>query len=510
MKKPTPQQINAKAQQAYALAQRGQLMQAAALLGPVMPHAKAMPAVLDLYASVRASQGHHAEAADYYRQILRGNHTAHDTRHRLAVCLRRMGRFDEAIQQIERIRETEPWAPSPVLSLVDIYGALGMHAASVALLDDLEANAPSHAISDAIAARITIARTRISGETADADAALRQAENESLTPDTRAALATHAGRAYDNAGRADDAFAALSLGKSYRNLAFDADEYRRRIDACIAFWTDGEGAALPATDHDGSGFVFIVGMPRSGTSLLEQMLGRLPGVAPMGERAEIVRLAGGINTPDREDMPTLVTAIGRYTTENMGQIMPRVLADYREAADRVEPGAATLVDKQVFNFFHLPLIARVLPGARVLHIARNPADTAISCYSQWFNRRYHFTADMAALGAYYRGYRRVVDAWRALPAPAGRPEMLDVQYERLVREPEPAMREILGFLGLPWDERALSPEQADRVVMTASRDQVRSAINTKAVARWKPYESHLAPFFASAGPEIEADARTER
>lgn len=508
-KKPTREQILARARQAQALTERGNLMGAAVTLQPYIEHARDLPGVLDLYAGIRATQGHYAEAAECYRQILKGQHGAIEVRQKLAMCLRRCGRFDEAIQQIERIRETEPWNIVAVLSLVDTYATLNMKDAALALLDELETHADTASIGEAERARIAIIRMRLVDDESLAGEALAMATKTTLTPGTRSSLATHAGIIYQKKNRVDDAFAALSAGKVYRELIFDAEVHAARITEAIDFWNSDAARALPRASVDGSRFVFVVGMPRSGTSLLEQMLGRLRGVAPLGERSEMIRLAAGLCPPKARHLDPLVTSGERITQENLDTIMPRILESYQEAAERYAPASedrAVWVDKQVYNFSHLPVIARTLPGAKVLHIRRNACDTALSCFSQWFNNQHHFTKDMASLGAYYKQYRRLTDAWADLPAPEMRPETMDVSYEALVSDPEGTIRPVLAFLGLEYDEAVLSPESSDRVVLTASRDQVRRSINAGAVGRWRAYERHMAPFLEAIGPELAAEA----
>ncbi|MGP1273208.1 MAG: tetratricopeptide repeat-containing sulfotransferase family protein [Phycisphaerales bacterium] len=509
-RKPTREQIVARARQAAVLADRGQLESAVAALFPVIEHAKDLPQVLDLYADIRGRQGHYTEAAEHYRQILKAHRDAVEVRQKLAMCLIRAARFDEAIQQIERIRETDEWNLVAVLALVEAYASLGMRDAALALLDELEANTDRASLDDQARGRVAVARMRLVNDTDLAQASLALASGDgTLTGVMRASLATHAGLIYQKAGRHDEAFEALAAAKRHRGLRFDADEHEARISRAIEYWSSDEARALPTLDTDGSRFVFIVGMPRSGTSLLEQMLGRVHGVAPLGERSEIVRLAAGICTPPSREHQPLMTETGRYTRENLDSVMPMILAAYDEAARRyaAEPDDRRFyIDKQTYNFNHLPLIARVLPGAKVIHIRRNPCDTALSCFSQWFNHQHHYTVDMVSLGAFYKQYRRLVEAYRSLPAPAQRPEMIDVVYEELVTEPERTIRPVLEFLGLEFDPAVLAPHEADRVVMTVSRDQVRSPINAGSVGRWTAYAAHMRPFIEAIGPELAAEA----
>jgi hypothetical protein len=498
--KPTTQQIMLRARRAEQLAKRGDLTNAALHLLPVIEHARDLHDVVLFWANLRANQGYYAEAAGWYRHVLKSRHTDTGTRQNLALCLRRDGKYDEAIKQLERIRETDQWNVMAVLTMVDTFATQGRTDEALALLTDLEHNVtPEHA-DDEQRGRMKIIRLRLANDPATVEPALADAQNTALRPDTRASLAQHAGLVLQKHDRHDEAWSAMTLAKDYRGLRFDADEHERRVSKCIDFWSSDDAADLPTSDADGSKYIFIVGMPRSGTSLLEQMLGRIPGVAPMGERSEVLRLAAALWPPARPDLQAMVASGRSLTKENLDKILPMMTQTLAEAAaEFVEGEPVRQIDKQVFNYLHLPLIARVLPGARVLHIRRHPCDTAVSCFSQWFNRKHHFTKDAASLGAYSKQYLRMMDAWSALPSPDRVPEMMEVRYEALAAAPEQTMRPVLDFLGLDWHDDVLTPEQSERIVRTASRDQVRNAINTAAVGRWKPYEEHLRPFIEALG-----------
>ncbi len=498
--KPTKKQIIDRARRADAYARRGDLNNAALTLYPVIEHARDMDDVVVFWAGIRAKQGHYTEAAEWYRHLLKSHHDHIPTRQSLALCLRRSGQYDETLQQIERIRQTDPWNVVAVLMEIDTYATLKRYDDALALLDELEANVPEESASAEHLGRMRIIRLRLREDTETAQRALSEAQSTSIGAETRSSMAQHAGLALQKAGRHAEAWDAMQKAKQYRGLRFDPDEHESRVTKCIEFWQSDEAAGLPSSDEDGSRFVFIVGMPRSGTSLLEQMLGRVPGVAPMGERSEVIRLAGALWSPARPDLQTMVASGQRITKENLDKILPMMVQTLREAASEfVEGEPIRQIDKQCFNFMHLPLIAKAFPGARVLHIRRHPCDTAVSCFSQWFNKQYHFLKDPASLGAYYAQYLRFMEAWGGLAAPDRVPEILELRYEALAAAPEATIRPVLEFLGLGWHDDVLTPEQSERIVRTASRDQVRQAINTKAVGRWKDYESELGPFIEALG-----------
>lgn len=230
--------------------------------------------------------------------------------------------------------------------------------------------------------------------------------------------------------------------------------------------------------------VFIVGMPRSGSTLVEQILASHPQVAAAGEHREIREIVREL--PVLADSPQPVPeCCGELTGEHCLMLARRYL-------DSLPDGAAEAVrvcDKMLGNFLRLGLIALLFPRARVIHCRRNPLDTCVSCYTQDFDHGLRFTTSLQNLATFYRNYRKLMDHWHeVLPLP-----VLNVEYEKLVADPESGTRALLEFCDLPWDERCLSPHRTRRDIATASVWQARQPIYRSSVARWRRYEQHLGP-----------------
>jgi len=220
--------------------------------------------------------------------------------------------------------------------------------------------------------------------------------------------------------------------------------------------------------------VFIVGMPRSGTTLAEQILAAHPAAFGAGERDfwENARARGERNAA-------------------------RLAGEYHRLIDDLAPHAARVIDKMPQNFLHIGLIHAAFPQARIVHMRRNPLDTCLSIYFQHFKSAHAYSHDLHDLTHYYQQYLSLMRHWRAvLPANA----MLEMVYEDLVAEPEAGAMRLLEFVGLPWDPSCLDFHRASRRVMTASKWQVRQQINTNSVARWRNYERHLGPLVSLLTP----------
>ncbi|MBK7403066.1 MAG: sulfotransferase [Phycisphaerales bacterium] len=245
---------------------------------------------------------------------------------------------------------------------------------------------------------------------------------------------------------------------------------------------------LPAAD--GSNCVFILGMPRSGTTLVEQILDCHPMVHGCGE------------------LPTLGLAL-REIGEELGGPYPdclsgtsddrlaRAAADYLEQLGERGPGADRLTDKLPHNFELLGVIDRLLSGARVIHCVRHPVDTCLSCYFTQLSPRHDYATDLGNLGQAYGAYTRLMRHWKAsLEIP-----ILDVRYEEVVTDPEGQARRLIEFVGLPWHDACLEPWKNGRVVATASTEQVRQPIYTSSLRRFRRYQGHLGPLVTSLAEE---------
>jgi len=224
--------------------------------------------------------------------------------------------------------------------------------------------------------------------------------------------------------------------------------------------------------------VFIIGMPRSGTTLVEQILATHPKVYGAGElddfQTAVVASLRGLNRAR--------TGLG---VEEFRWISTR----YLECVRAIAPAAERIVDKMPANFQYVGLIHLALPNARIIHIPRDPIDTCLSCFSILFAHDQFFTYDLAELGRYYRAYATLMHWREVLPLE----QMLEVRYEELVTNFAPLARRIVAHCGLEWDDACLEFHQTQRPIWTASVDQVRRTIYRSSVGRWRPHEGMLRP-----------------
>jgi tetratricopeptide (TPR) repeat protein len=314
----------------------------------------------------------------------------------------------------------------------------------------------------------------------------------SLPDDGRIRYWFAVGKMLEDVGRHDESFAAYAQGNRAKRATTPWDEaahldQQRRIVA--AFTRETMAKACTAQPVDGPTPVFILGMPRSGTSLLEQVLSTLPGVHAAGEITWLAETLQSAERDDGEGVHRFPETLAGYSGERLLRLGRRHVERLRELA----PQATHVVDKLPANFTHIGLIHLMFPHARIVHAMRDPMDSCFSCYSRLFSRNnLGFTYDLGTVARYWVGYHELMRHWRDV-LPPGR--ILDVAYETMVADFENQARRLVEYLGLPWDERCLEFHDSQRVVRTASVAQVRRPVYRTSVARWKAYGRHLGPLY---------------
>lgn len=303
------------------------------------------------------------------------------------------------------------------------------------------------------------------------------------------------GKAREDVGRYDEAFAAYEAGNRLQHEKLPCDEVRAdELLAQVTAMFDSEffaarSAPNPVHGSTGEGNnspIFIVGMPRSGTTLLEQILSSHPAVHGAGELMDMNEVIMGARKSENQKFPDFVPGLAATDFVRMGEV-------YAQRLWQRAPDAQHITDKMPANFFYIGMIHLMLPNAKIIHAMRDPLDSCFSNYARLFNDTMDFAYDLGTLGRYYARYIKLMNHWHAV-LPAG--SILDLRYEDMVADTEGQARRILDYVGLPWDENCLAFHQNKRNVKTASVAQVRKPIYKTSVARWKRFEKHLTPLVA--------------
>ena len=410
-----------------------------------------------------------------------------ETHVNLANALRDTGALDEATAGYEKALAMRPGLNQALAGQADIHERKRDFAAARAiLLPFVEAGNLSPSIA--------LAYGRLAGRFDERDRAadlIERALNEGgLLAQQQQLLHFALGKLYDDGEAWDAAFTHFRKANDLYDSRYDSWDQSRAFASVITAFTRQTMEALPRVRAASPLPVFIVGMPRSGTTLVEQILASHPEVVGAGELTDISDIANSL--PGRlgteEDYPDCISGLTQAVVDECARRCLGRLAAIGGGANRV-------TDKAPLNFPHLGLISLLFPGAHVIHTMRDPRDTCLSCYFQNFGERHGYSRHLSDLGAFYNDYLRVMAHWR---------ETLDitvhdVAYEDLVRQPEQVSRALVDFCGLPWDEACLRFFDNPRFVGTASYDQVRRPIYTASLERWRHYSRYLEPLLAALG-----------
>ncbi|MGD8681071.1 MAG: sulfotransferase, partial [Lysobacterales bacterium] len=237
--------------------------------------------------------------------------------------------------------------------------------------------------------------------------------------------------------------------------------------------------------------ILIVGLPRSGSTLIEQILASHSMVEGTMELPDLARTIGELSkrSPGKSEYPEAVQPLDERAARALGR-------QYLDSTMRYRTPLPRFIDKMPNNFASVGYLHLILPNAKVINARRHPLDSCLGCYKQLFFKGQSFTYDLFELGHYYLQYQRIMDHWHeVLPG-----KVLDVRYEDMVADQEGQTRRILEYLGLPWEDRCLRFYETERAINTASSEQVRQPIYTKAINFWRHYEPHLGELIETLEP----------
>ena len=454
-------------------------------------------------------------------------------RHNLAVALYRQTRAGEAAIEVDRLLAADPANPSYRNLKAAALSQLGDYPQALAVYEPLLADYPAqpkgwmsygHALktvgrqADSVAAyRKSLDQAPHLGEAwwslanlktvrfdaGDLDAMRGQLARDDISAEDRFHLHFALGKALEDAGDYAASFAHYRDGNALRkeSLDYQADETHAHVVRSKALFTKGFFAAREGFGDPDPAPIFILGLPRSGSTLVEQIL------------SSHSQIEGTMELPD---MPALAKRLGGRTRKGQESLYPEALAELDAAAcaalgaeylDRTRGqrklGRAYFIDKMPNNFAHVGMIQLILPGARIIDTRRHPLGGGFSAFKQHFARGQGFTYDLTDLGRYYADYVELMAHFDAvLPGRVHR-----VIYEQVIADPEAEVRALLDYCGLAFEETCLKFYENDRAVRTASSEQVRRPIFTEGLDQWRHYEPWLDPLKAALGPVLDAYPR---
>jgi len=416
------------------------------------------------------------EAAAAYRRALELDPASTAAAINMALVLRQQGRVTEAEANcLTALGMSPEYAPALVL-LAEIRADTGQFSQAEELFKRAVAIDPDCAEALAGAAHLR----KLTADDAPWMVQARRLAERGVPPRQEAHLRFALGKYFDDIEDFEQAFASFlranELTKGY-SPPYNRQHATRIVDDLIHRY-NREWATRTRTDASASARpVLIIGMPRSGTTLAEQIIASHPAVFGAGELTFWSNASKSIESRRQDDTASDSPA-------------RTLAADYLRLLAELSPDSLRVVDKMPANFLSLGLIHEALPRARIIHMRRNPIDTCLSIYFQHFRGVHSYARDLDDLAQYYAEYLRIMEHWRRI-LPAG--AMLEVPYEGLVSEQEEWTRKLLDFVGIPWDPRCINFHETDRSVMSASKWQVRQRMSRSSVERWRNYERFVEP-----------------
>ncbi len=473
-------------QSTQALAREAEELIRAGRCAHAIPKAKALVAqtpgnerAIELLATAQIGAGLPAEARAILEDHLSNHPTSIRLHRMLGSALRLEGRADLALNAFQHALELDAEDPISRCALAEMQLLMGQADSAAKSMAPVVAAGqwePNAAIVHAmICSSLNTEREAI-------EPIEQLLQSQGLSHVARNELLYRLGGLHDRLGDFDKAFAAYDQANRAQQIPHDPDATERAIDEAIASWTPQAIENLPRSTMDDHRPILIVGMPRSGTSLVEQTLASHPEVFGGDERGLLTQIAMELDPPAPGQMP-IVRAPSKIRKQAVGRASRR----YLKLLDELSTGEPRVSDKMPINFLHLGLVAALLPGARIIHCNRDPLDTCLSCYFQNFSPKLSFAFNLEHLGRFHRATERLMAHWRTvLDLP-----ILDVVYEDMVSDHEATARRLVEFIDLPWDDTCLRFHESDRVQMTMSNQQVRKPVYQTSRGRHERYATHI-------------------
>lgn len=435
-------------------------------------------------AEALSKTGRYEEALNECRRVLQGRGPDSRALHIGALALKGLNRLPEAL---DAFRAAEAASTAPLAPIISdrawTLAEMGRTTEAIELFDHALRLQPD--LNSALCHRAYLKRRLDESEIAALD---RIADDPDRSEIERMNLCFALGQAHLNSGDGDRAFKRLGLANCMKRgqIQYDPLAEERRAEEIIGLFSEQNLDRLAGLGDPTSDPIFVFGMPRSGTTLVEQILASHPQVTGLGEPTHLWDLVNESRLLERFPL------VGAQDLTELGN---RYLGRIRREA----PGAIRVVDKMTWNFLYAGLISLILPNARMIHCRRDPLDTCLSCYSMLFTSGHPYAYDLTELGRFHRLYQKVMANWERVLDPR---RLLQVDYESLVGDPETEIGRLLEFCDLPWEDSCLKFHETDRRVTSASLDQVRSPIYRSSVSRAQRFRPWLAPLEAALA-EVE-------
>ena len=437
-------------------------------------------------------EGRQAEAEQTYLQVLSEEPDNPDAHHLLGLVRSEQDRDDEAVSFIERAIQLSPNTSAFHHNIAGIYRRMGeLKAAEAEFRRAIELKPDYGEAFQGLAEMVTFSK---------GDLLLDRIQAQLDSPDLETEIKSYfhfaAGKYFDDVGDYPRAFEHYTRGNKSAGKEFDALGFHDVVKNCIYHYspTNLKKAGVGGSNSDKP--IFVVGMPRSGTTLVEQILAshsRVFGAGELNDMKYIAHFGSQFVSPEQK-YPGFTPFLGRQHYQKLAQEYLRRIDELSGAE-----GVSKVVDKHPLNFQFVGLILAMFPNAKIVHTVRHPLDTCLSCFFQNFSSGQHYSFDLGTLTNFYIGYQRLMEHWEMLYP--GR--IFNIQYENVIDDQESQTRRLLDYCGLEFEPSCLRFYETDRTVKTASFNQVRRPVYRTSQDRWKNYQQELLPVAKALGLEVQ-------
>jgi len=447
-----------KLNEAMKLQIEGNLQSAESIYRDILEEEPDNPNGNHLLGLIHSERDDYDEAVRLIEKAISINQDAAPFHHNIAGIYRRMGRLDEAESEFRR-----------AIELKADYGEAYQGLAEMVTFND----------GDPLLGQIRA-----------------QLANSSMDAGLRSYFHFAAGKIYDDIGVYDEAFKHYTAGNRDANKTFDSVGFRQRVKDTIYVFSQVFVQHNVGSGDKSEQPVFIVGMPRSGTTLVEQILAshsKVYGAGELNDMKFIARSASEMSSV-KQDFPNCLPGIAKPG-------YAKLASEYLERISDVMKGRSydRVIDKHPLNFQFVGLILQMFPNARIINTTRNPLDTCLSCFFQNFTKGQHYTFNIVKLAHFYNDYKRLMEHWEmAYPG-----KILNLEYEKILSSQESETMRLLKYCGLEFEDACLTFHETDRAVKTASFLQVRKPIYRSSLHRWKNYTHQLSEVASILGIKIE-------
>lgn len=433
-------------------------------------------------AEIATARSEFEEAAKYHKKCISLRPRYADYYVRLATVRTKQGRHDEAVVALDRVLKLQPDHPSALAWKAQALERLGEYDKARELIEHLVKASEEDAVTAVVFATLEQHAARHREAVAVAQ---RHIDRSETADHMRLPLWLLIGKSYEKIGEYEKSFDAYRRANSVPPSSFEPEVCIETVDTYMEIFSSECLSSLPTSRYDSQRPVFVIGMPRSGTTLLERIIDGHPLAQGAGELVAMGRIV--------TSLPSLIETALPYpqcVADLTQQMVDRLSKSYLDELAKGRRSATRVVDKSLDNYLHLGLISKLLPKARVIYCRRDPLDTCFSCFASPLSPENHpYALNLRHLGLVYRQFERLMRHWQqALDL-----EMMEVRYEDLIADQEGVSRAMIEFCGLQWHEDCLRFYESKRDVSTASYDQVRQPIYRSSVGRAEKFEAFLGP-----------------